>query len=56
MRLCICFHNASAISSQCYKLVSAANDHDAGNSSIAIKEFGPSLKSFHLIMSLEASF
>ena len=45
--MCICFYNASALPSQCHKLVSAANDHDAHNSSIAIIESGPSLESFH---------
>ena len=38
------------------ELVSAANDHDARNSSIAVKELGPSLESFHLVISLEANF
>ena len=52
--MCTCFHNACAQSSQCSKLVSAANDHYVRNSSIAIKEFGPSLESFYLVMSLEA--
>ena len=54
MGMCTYLHNACALPSQCYKLVSAANDHDVWNSSIAIREFGPSLESFYLVMSLEA--